>query len=114
MHLDMHRCLADRPELSQRELSLALGIGLGKALYLLHALLDKDLIKTRDFRRSDRKLSCAYVLTPSGLRERMRLTRAFIRRKEDEYRALRAAIDALRTELDSNEETPVSRGGRRR
>jgi EPS-associated MarR family transcriptional regulator len=114
VHLDMLRCLADRPELSQRELSLALGISLGKAHYLLHALLDKGLIKARNFRRNDRKLSYAYVLTPSGLREKMRLTRAFLRRKEDEYRALRAAIDALRTELDSHEETSVSRGGRRR
>jgi EPS-associated MarR family transcriptional regulator len=93
------RILAEHPKLSQRELSRSLGLSLGKTHYLLHALLDKGLVKARNFRRSDRKLAYAYVLTPGGLREKVRLTRAFLARKESEYLALRLTIDGLRAEL---------------
>jgi DNA-binding MarR family transcriptional regulator len=47
------RLLAKQPQLSQRELSGALGVSLGKTHYILHALLDKGLLKVRNFRRSD-------------------------------------------------------------
>jgi EPS-associated MarR family transcriptional regulator len=93
------RILSEQPNLSQRELSRDLGLSLGKTHYLLHALLDKGLVKARNFRRSDRKLAYAYVLTPGGLREKLRLTREFLAHKESEYLALRLTIDALRAEL---------------
>lgn len=40
------RLLDAMPDLSQRELSIALGLSLGKTHYVLHALLDKELIKS--------------------------------------------------------------------
>lgn len=97
--LSVLRLLEVRPELSQRELSEALGLSLGKAHYVLHSLLDKGLVKAGNFRRSDNKLSYAYVLTPTGLREKMRLTRAFLLRKETEFEQLRRTIASLRDEL---------------
>jgi EPS-associated MarR family transcriptional regulator len=93
------RLLERRPELSQRELSHALGLSLGKTHYLLHALLDKGLLKVRNFRRSDHKLTYAYLLTPAGLREKLRLTRSFVDRKEKEFEALERTIAGLRDEL---------------
>ncbi len=93
------RLLEQRPDMSQRELSEALGLSLGKAHYVLHSLLDKGLVKAGNFRRSDSKLAYAYVLTPSGLREKLRLTKAFLARKEAEFEQLRRTIDALKGEL---------------
>ena len=93
------RLLARQPELSQRELSQALGVSLGKTHYVLHALLDKGLLKVRNFRRSDKKVAYAYVLTPRGMNEKLRMTRAFLLRKEAEFDTLRHTIDSLRTEL---------------
>lgn len=95
------RVLEQQPELSQRELSAALGLSLGKTHYVLHALLDRGLVKMRNFRRSDNKLGYAYVLTPSGLRERLRLTRAFLARKEREFETLEITIASLRAELNA-------------
>jgi EPS-associated MarR family transcriptional regulator len=95
------RILAEHPQLSQRELSLALGLSLGKTHYVLHALLDKGLVKARNFRRSDNKLAYAYLLTPAGLREKLSLTRRFLARKEAEFEQLRDSIAALRAEVDS-------------
>jgi len=93
------RVLENRPEMSQRELSEALGLSLGKTHYVLHALLDRGLVKARNFRRSDNKLAYAYVLTPTGIREKLRMTRSFLSRKEDEFEQLRRTIAALRNEL---------------
>jgi EPS-associated MarR family transcriptional regulator len=97
------RLLQQRPDMSQRELSEALGLSLGKTHYVLHSLLDRGLVKAGNFRRSGNKLAYAYVLTPSGLREKLRLTRAFLQRKEAEFEQLQRTIAALKNELvDSN------------
>lgn len=93
------RLLEQRPEMSQRELSDALGMSLGRTHFVLHALLDKGLVKARNFRRSGNKLAYAYVLTPSGMREKLQLTRAFLSRKEAEFEDLRQMIAALKGEL---------------
>jgi EPS-associated MarR family transcriptional regulator len=93
------RLLEQRPDMSQRELSETLGLSLGKTHYVLHALLDKGLVKARNFKRSDRKLAYAYVLTPTGLSEKLRLTQTFLRRKEEEFEALQRTIATLRSEL---------------
>jgi EPS-associated MarR family transcriptional regulator len=97
--LAVMRLLEQRPDMSQRELSESLGLSLGKTHYVLHALLDMGLVKARNFRRSDNKLAYAYVLTPTGMREKLRLTRAFLSRKEAEFERLRHAIAALKEEL---------------
>jgi EPS-associated MarR family transcriptional regulator len=97
------RLLERRPDMSQRDLSQALGLSLGKAHYVLHSLLDKGLVKAGNFRRSDNKLAYAYVLTPSGMREKLRMTRAFLARKEREFEQLRRTIAALKGELPARE-----------
>ena len=97
------RLLEQRPEMSQRELSEALGLSLCKTHYVLHSLLDRGLVKAGNFRRSGNKLAYAYMLTPTGLREKLRLTRAFLSRKEAEFEQLQHTITALKNELvDSN------------
>ena len=93
------RLLRQRPDMSQRELSEVLGLSLGKTHYVLHSLLDRGLVKAGNFRRSGNKLAYAYVLTPSGIHEKLRLTRAFLSRKEAEFEDLRRMIAALKGEL---------------
>ena len=93
------RLLQQRPDLSQRELSEALGLSLGKTHYVLHSLLDRGLVKAGNFRRSGNKLAYAYMLPPTGLREKLRLTRAFLQRKEAEFEQLQHTIAALKSEL---------------
>jgi EPS-associated MarR family transcriptional regulator len=97
--LDLLRLLEERPELSQRELSSALGLSLGKTHYVLHALLDKGLVKVRNFRRSNHKWAYAYLLTPAGVNAKLQLTRDFLDRKELEFERLKGEILKLRSEL---------------
>lgn len=98
-YLKLLRLLEQHPHYSQRELSNVLGVSLGKTNYLLRALLDRGWVKAQNFRRSDSKLGYLYVLTPTGIRQRMELTRDFLAYKEREYEALRSEIAALREEL---------------
>lgn len=102
-HLRILRALEDNPDLTQRELARALGISLGRTNYLIDALLEKGALKMERFRRSDTKLKrIAYVLTPSGISERLRLTRDYLARKRIEYEALRTEIEALEGETAGN------------
>jgi EPS-associated MarR family transcriptional regulator len=106
-HYRVLRLIEEQPEISQRELARALGVSLGKTHYLMKALLEKGLVKANNFRRSDNKLAYAYLLTPKGIAAKLELTRAFLKLKEDEYRAAREEIARLRRELD---ETARSEG----
>ena len=104
LELAAMRAVAESPAASQRNLALKLGISLGKTNFLLRALLEKGLVKSENFRRSDNKLAYLYLLTPSGVRTKARMTRDYLQRKELEYASLRAEITALRHEV--GDDTP--------
>ena len=89
LYLDQH------PEASQRELARELGVSVGKINYCMRALVERGWVKMRNFRKSTHKLSYAYILTPKGLEEKVRVTSSFLRRKLAEYEALSAEIERL-------------------
>lgn len=100
--------LAEHPEASQRELARELGVSLGKVNYCLHALMEKGLVKARNFRSSSNKAAYAYVLTPKGLEEKVNVTYAFLRRKMAEYDTIAAEIERLSAEVQAM--TPSTEG----
>ena len=63
-HLRILRIVEEAPQISQRQLAERLGVSLGKANYLLKALLDQGYIKAGNFLRAEDKLKYAYLLTP--------------------------------------------------
>lgn len=91
--------LQANPSMTQRELAAQAGVSLGGVNYCLNALVDKGLVKIRNFRASDNKLRYAYVLTPRGIDEKSRLTARFLQRKMREYQALKAEISSLQKEM---------------
>lgn len=98
-HLKVLRLLECDPSMSQRELSVALGISLGKTNYCVKALLDKGLLKVNNFRNSHNKLAYAYLLTPAGFAARAELTAQFLKHKIREYENLRLEIEHLQSEV---------------
>lgn len=104
------RLLEARAELSQRELASSLGMSLGKANYVLRALIDRGLVKVQNYRKSGNKSAYLYLLTPRGMRRKAELTRRFLERKVKEYEALRLEIERLRRESElaapRTEDTP--------
>jgi len=77
-----------------------LGMSLGKANYLLRALLGKGFVKIQNFRSSSNKRGYAYLLTPEGVAAKAELTRHFLARKIEEFDALRLEIERLRVESE--------------
>ena len=96
------RMLETNPSLTQRDLAHSLGVSVGKANYLLKALIDKGAVKASNFRRSDNKLAYAYLLTPAGVAQKAILTTKFLRVKLAEYESLRKEIEELKIEIQAN------------
>ena len=94
------RILQENPDITQRELAEKLGISVGGLNYCLKALMEKGLVKMKNFATSKNKFGYIYVLTPSGMSEKAFMTQRFLQRKMDEYEALKAEIEALRTEIE--------------
>jgi EPS-associated MarR family transcriptional regulator len=91
-----------KPEISQRELAAQLGISLGKANFCLKALIEVGLIKASNFRNSKSKLAYMYLLTPSGVEEKSKITVRFLKAKMQEYALLKAEINLLMQETKSD------------
>ncbi len=94
-HFRVLNLLQSQPDLNQREMAKALGVSLGGVNYCLRALVAKGLVKIHNFQENENKLGYAYLLTPQGMAEKIALTGRFLKRKQEEYAALRAEIAAL-------------------
>jgi EPS-associated MarR family transcriptional regulator len=101
------RILEANPDLSQREMGKALGISFGGIHYCLNALVAKGLVKIENFSQNQNKFGYVYLLTPSGIAEKAAMTSSFLKRKMDEYEALKVEIETLKSEIDiKNGEKP--------
>lgn len=98
-HFRLLRLLETRSELSQRDLARELGASVGKINYCLNALIDKGLIKARNFKNNRNKLGYLYVLTPRGIDSKATITLQFLQRKMAEYETLKVEIALLEREL---------------
>ena len=78
------------PESSQREIAEHAGISLGKANYVIQALVKQGMIKTENFLNNKNKLSYRYILTSKGAKEKVNITKNFIQKKIEEYEKLLA------------------------
>jgi EPS-associated MarR family transcriptional regulator len=97
-HFELLRLLEARSQLTQREVASSLGVSLGKANYVLRALIERGLVKVENYRKSGNKAAYLYLLTPKGIARKSSLTRRFLARKVREYEALRLEIERLRRE----------------
>lgn len=83
------------PHASQRRIADELGISLGRVNFCLQALVEKGLVKVNNFRSSTNKRAYLYLLTPRGIEEKASVTARFLRRKLDEYEALKRELEEL-------------------
>jgi EPS-associated MarR family transcriptional regulator len=96
------RLLEENPDLTQRELAEKLGISVGGLNYCLKALMEKGLVKMKNFANSKNKFGYVYVLTPTGMAEKAAITQRFLKRKMEEYEALKAEIENLQRDVQSD------------
>ena len=89
------KSLEQDANLTQRQLSKELGISLGKVNYCLQNLIQKGFIKINNFKNSKNKIQYSYLLTPTGIEERTKLTIAFLKAKTQEYEVLKKEVEKL-------------------
>ena len=97
--LTVLRYLENKQKISQRELSQNLGISLGKINFILKALIQKGVVKAKNFRNNKNKIVYAYYLTPDGFNEKAKLTINFFKRKNMEYNELKKELRLLKNEI---------------
>ena len=97
--LTVLRYLENKQKISQRELSQNLGISLGKINFILKALIQKGVVKAKNFRNNKNKIVYAYYLTPDGFNEKAKLTINFFKRKNMEYNELKKELQLLKNEI---------------
>ena len=88
-HFEVLRKIKKKPDSSQRELAKELGFSLGKLNYCLRELKYKGLIKIMNFKKSEKKISYFYTLTPSGMTMKKNLIVNFMKLKMKEYDELK-------------------------
>lgn len=96
--------LHGNPDLTRPELAAKLIISVGGLNYCPNALMEKGLVRMKNFAKSKNKFAknkfgYVYVLTPTGTAEKAATTHRFLRRKLDEYEALRVEIEALKRKI---------------
>ena len=100
IRLDLLRKLESSSHFTQRELSREMGVSLGKVNYCMKKLSEKGWVKLANFTHNPNKMGYAYLLTPSGIEEKSRLTFSFLKRKIVEYEILKKEIDELQLESE--------------
>jgi EPS-associated MarR family transcriptional regulator len=96
IRLDLLLKIELNPEYTQRKLSKEMGVSLGKVNYCIKKLAEKGLIKISNFKKNPNKAHYVYILTPSGVEEKTRLTFSFLKRKIQEFELLKDEIKKLK------------------
>ena len=100
IHLDLLRKLEENPSYTQRELSMEMGVSLGKVNYCIKKLTEKGWVKLMNFSHNPSKVGYIYILTPKGIEQKARLTFSFLKIKMQEYELLKEEISLLKKDAD--------------
>lgn len=90
--LGVLRKLFNNPNLNQRKLANDLNFSLGKLNYILKALKKKGLLKVKNFRKN-KKINYIYLLTPSGIAFKTKLTVNYLKKLSEEYKKLKEELN---------------------
>lgn len=93
------REIENNPSHTQRSLAGKLNISLGKANYVLAGLIEKGIVKARKLKNHPDKIRWQYVLTPAGMREKIKITQKYLHRRMREYEEMQKEIAQLQQEI---------------
>ena len=98
-HLKALKILEENPAVSQRHLAKELNLSLGKANFIINALIQEGYLKAKRFKNSTTKRAYIYYLTPEGFKKKIDLTYQFLKMKSLEFEQLRREIQTLEQEI---------------
>jgi EPS-associated MarR family transcriptional regulator len=88
------------PSITQRALAQRTGISLGAMNYCMKALISKGWVKAGNFASNPDKSIYLYLLTPKGVMQKSKLALDFLKRKKQEYDALKREIERISREVE--------------
>ena len=88
------------PNITQRALAQRTGISLGAMNYCMKALISKGWVKAGNFVGNPDKTVYLYLLTPKGVMQKSKLAIDFLKRKKQEYDALKREIERISREVE--------------
>jgi len=91
-NLNVLRIIKKKPKITQREMANDLGLSLGKLNYVLKSLKNKGHIKINNFKNNKNKINYLYLLTPSGISKKTKLTINFMKIKMQEFDDLKKEL----------------------
>jgi EPS-associated MarR family transcriptional regulator len=90
------------PAASQRTLAGKLDVSLGKINYVLGGLVKKGIVKAQKLKNDPQNIRWSYLLTPKGIREKIRMTRSYLDKRLREFDEIQREIGMLQKEVSAN------------
>ena len=91
--------IESNPSHTQRSLAEKLNVSLGKINFILSGLVEKGIVKAKKLKNNPDKIRWQYILTPEGIKEKVRITSEYINRRTEEYEQLKKELEELREEV---------------
>ncbi len=99
--LNVLRKIFREPNVSQRKLASELNLSLGKLNFIVNSLKNKGLVKVKNFKNNKKKINYIYLLTPSGIAYKTKLTINYMKKLSSEYEALEKDLKKNETKNNS-------------
>lgn len=103
IHYQILKAIEEDPSISQRDLAARLGVSLGKTNYCLRELVNMGWVNAGNCKSNTKKDVYAYLLTPSGIKEKAKVTMRFLQRKMEEYGRIKQEIERLKAEIEQTD-----------
>jgi EPS-associated MarR family transcriptional regulator len=87
------------PRHTQRSLAQKLNISLGKVNYIISGLIEKGIIRAKKLKNDPDKIRWQYILTPRGMKEKLRITHLYLKRRIQEFEQIQNEIIELKKEV---------------
>jgi len=93
------REIEQNPAHTQRTLAQALDISVGKVNYVLSGLVEKGIVKAKKLKNEPGQIRWQYILTPAGIKEKMKITKRYLSQRMEEFEHLRKEIETIKKEM---------------
>jgi len=91
--------IEQNPLCTQRSLAVKLGVSLGSVNFILSGLVEKGIIRAKKLKNHPDKIRWQYILTPEGLKEKIRITGDYLKRRTQEFEYLKRELEELQRDI---------------
>jgi EPS-associated MarR family transcriptional regulator len=91
--------IESNPSHTQRSLAEKLNVSLGKINFIISGLVEKGIVKAKKLKHNPDNIRWQYILTPEGIKEKLKITKEYLSRRTEEYESLKKELEELKEEV---------------